>query len=109
MFEVRFYKNANGVEPVKDWLKNELSTVDRHAIGKDLAILQRGFPVGMPLVRPMGRGLFELRSHISDKRISRIFFCTHENQLVLLHGFVKKTQTTPQQDLRLAETRRKDL
>jgi phage-related protein len=107
MFRVIFYRNENGVEFVRDWLKYELPVADRQIIGENLATLQEGFPmIGMPLVKPMGDGIFELRSHITDKRIARILFFHATEGLVLLHGFIKKTESTRLQDLRLAKTRK---
>ena len=70
--EVIFFKLLSGKEPVRDWLK-ELCREDRIIIGTDIKTVQYGFPIGMPLVRPMKDGLYEVRSSLSDKRISRIF------------------------------------
>ena len=107
MIRVIFYKNENGVEFVREWLKNDLSIADRRLIGEHLATLQEGYPkVGMPLVKPMGNCILELRCHISDKRIARILFCHADDGLVLLHGFVKKTESTRLHDLRLAKDRK---
>ena len=110
MFKIKFFSNENGNEPVKDWLKNDLNEVDRKTIGGDLKTVQLGYPrVGMPLVKHLDEDIYEVRSNISDKRIARVLFCHFNNFLVLLHGFIKKTQTTPLQDLRLAKTRRNEL
>lgn len=110
MFNAIFFKNENGVEPVKEWMQKELSFDDRKIILEGIATLQRGFPnVTLPLVRPMGQGLYELRCHITGKRIVRIFFCHFEKHLVMLHGFVKKTESTPAKDLKLAKSRKDKL
>lgn len=110
MFKVKFFSNANGNEPVKDWLKNDMNEADRKIIGGDLKTVQYGYPqVGMPLVKHLVEDIYEVRCDISDKRIARVLFCQFENCLVLLHGFIKKTQTTPLQELRLAKTRRNQL
>lgn len=103
-----FYRTAAGAEPVRDWLKG-LEAADRRIIGADIATVEYGWPVGMPVCRPMGNGLFEVRSTLTGKRIARVLFCTAEGQLILLHGFIKKTQATPKADLDLARARQKDI
>jgi phage-related protein len=103
-----FFRSATGGEPVRDWLK-KLSPPDRQAVGLDLMRVQFRWPVGMPLCRPMGQGLWEVRSTLPSNRIARVLFCLYEGQLVALHGFIKKTQTTPAADLDLARQRMKEL
>ena len=103
-----FYATANGTEPVREWLKS-LGGSDRRRVGEDIATAEFGWPVGMPVCRPLGRGLFEIRSNISDGRIARVIFAVAGGQMVLLHGFVKKTQKTPQADLDLAARRFKEI
>jgi phage-related protein len=61
------------------------------------------------LCRPLEGGLWEIRSRISRGRIARVIFCTTLGHIVLLHGFIKKTQKTPQPDLDLARRRQKDV
>lgn len=104
----RFYASARGNEPVKDWLK-ELALDDRKIVGKDIAKVEFGWPIGMPYCRSMGGGLWEVRSDISNGRIARVLFCMEDGVMVLLHGFIKKTQKTPTADLELARKRMKDL
>ncbi len=103
-----FYETAGGSEPVRDWLK-DLAEEDRRIIGADIATVEYGWPIGMPTCRPMGDGLFEVRSNLTGKRISRVLFCTAGERLVLLHGFIKKTRTTPTEDLALAKRRKKEI
>jgi phage-related protein len=105
--EVRFYATAQGREPVREWLKG-LPAEDRKAIGEDLKTVQFGWPLGMPLVRKMKPGLWEVRSTISSG-IARVLFTTTGQVLVLLHGFVKKSQKTPHTDLELALRRLKEV
>ena len=104
----RFYETAGGVEPVREWLK-ALASSDRKIIGEDIATLEFGWPIGMPVCRPLGDGLFEVRSTLTGNRIARVLFCTAKGQLVLLHGFEKKTQKTPAGDLVLAKKRKKEI
>ena len=106
----RFFKTDTGAEPVRDWLKN-LSKADRRILGADINTLEYGWPIGMPLCRPISsrKGLWEVRSSLPDRRIARILFCMHEGSLLLLHGLIKKTQKTPDSDLHLATTRMKQL
>jgi len=76
---------------------------DRRAIGEDIKTVEFGWPIGMPACSPLGDGLHEVRTNLSRNRIARVFFYIDGNQrLVLLHGIVKKTQTTPKADLELA-------
>lgn len=63
----------------------------------------------MPVCRPLGGGLWEVRSALTGNRIARVIFCMHGGDMVLLHGFIKKTQKTPKQDVDLADARRKEL
>ena len=104
----RFYRNANGHEPVRQWLKR-LPRSDRQAIGKDIQKVELGWPLGLPVCRALGQGLWEIRSELPSRRIARTLFCIVEGQMILLDGFVKKTQTTPQRNLQLAQARRSEL
>jgi|SRR5437016_928866 len=103
-----FFQTSAGSEPVREWLK-ELPAIERRAIGKDLLRAQWRWPVGMPLCRPMGEGLWEIRSDLPTKRTARVLLCVYRKHLVALHGFIKKTQTTPDEDLELARKRQKEL
>ena len=103
-----FFRTTTGSEPVREWLK-KLDEPDRRAIGKDLLRAQWRWPVGMPLCRPMGAGLWEVRTALTGNRASRVLICVYENHLVALHGFIKKTRTTPVDDLSLAKKRQKEL
>ncbi len=105
-----FYRAASGAEPVRDWLKR-LSPDDRRILGTDIATVEFGWPVGMPVCRPIAarRGLWEVRSTLTGGRIARVLFCLHDGHMVLLHAFVKKTQKTPEADLDLAMRRKKDI
>lgn len=105
---VRFYSTAAGREPVLDWLR-EMDKDDRRTIGFDLMRVQFGWPIGMPLVRNLHEGLWEVRSTLPSKRIARLILCFHENTLIVLHGFIKKTQQTPIEDLALAKRRMKEV
>lgn len=78
---------------------------DCRIIGTDIQIVEFGWPVGLPVCRSLGNGLWEVRSNITDKRIARVIFGFHGGEIILLHGFIKKTQKTPQKDLDLAARR----
>jgi phage-related protein len=103
-----FYQTSTGREPVRDWLRG-LDEGSRKVVGQDIATAEFGWPVGMPLARNLGGGLHEIRSNITDSRIARVIFTVHKNRMVLLHGFVKKTQKTPKADLELAKTRAREI
>lgn len=91
-----------------EWLRG-LSAEDRRVIGTDLATVQVGWPIGMPLCRPLGQGLWEVRSALPRRRIARLLFFVHEDRIGLVHGFIKKTQKTPAEDLELARRRMKEM
>ncbi|MBE0626450.1 MAG: type II toxin-antitoxin system RelE/ParE family toxin [Burkholderiales bacterium] len=103
-----FFRTSAGHEPVRDWLK-DLAEAERRAIGTDLLRAQWRWPVGMPLCRPMGSGLWEIRTDLPTKRTARVLICLYREHLVALHGFIKKTRTTPDEDLELARKRKKEL
>ena len=107
VLSVKFFRGESGAEPVRNWLKG-LSPQDRKLIGEDIKTVQWGWPLGMPLVRPMGNGLFEIRTHL-DNRIARVLFAFKDGKIILLHGFIKKASKTPKQDLDLAKERIKKL
>jgi phage-related protein len=91
---------------VRQWLKS-LEAQDRRIIGEDIKDVEFSWPIGMPLVRSLGRELWEVRSTLPHGRIARVIFCVETNCMVLLHGFIKKTQKTPKQEIDLALKRKK--
>ena len=102
-----FWRSAMGREPVRGL--NELSREDKRTIGRDIAKVQFGWPVGLPLCRPLSGGLWEIRSSLPSRREARIFFGFHQGMLIALHGMIKKTQKTPAADLALARQRFQEL
>ena len=95
-----FFRTEAGGEPVRDWLRSLPSSEDRKRIGEDIKTVEFGWPVGMPVCRPMGDGLYEVRSKLAQNRIARvIFYIDNKGRMILLHGFIKKTQRTPDEDL----------
>ena len=107
ILDVFFYKTEAGNEPVREWLKS-LPRDERRAIGEDIKTAQYGWPLGMPLIRKMERGLWEVRSNTST-RIARVFFTVMDDLMILLHGFVKKSHKTPQNELDTARRRLNNL
>jgi phage-related protein len=71
--------------------------------------VQFRWPVGMPLCRPLGAGLWEVRSNLPSNRIARVMFCFRDGHLVALHGFIKKIQKTPADELELARKRKDEV
>lgn len=100
---VVFYRSERGDEPVRDWLKS-LLPADRKTIGEDIKTMQFGWPLGMPLVRKLEPDLWEIRSRL-ENRIARVIFTVENDIMVLLHGFIKKSQKTPVSELALARKR----
>ena len=103
-----FFQLPSGREPVREWLKS-LQEEDRKVIGEDIKDVEFSWPIGMPLCRSLGGGLWEVRSDLSCGRIARVVFCIASSQMVLLHGFIKKTQKTPTADIEMALKRKKDI
>jgi phage-related protein len=104
---VVFYRTLAGTEVVRNWLRG-LDEGDRNAIGQDLMRVRYRWPVGMPLCRPMGEGLWEVRSDLPSNRIARLLFSVQQGRILVLHGFIKKTQKTPEADLDLARRRKRE-
>ena len=100
---VVFFKTETGNEPVREWLKG-LSKEDCKVIGTNILTVQYAWPVGKPLVDNLGDGIWEVRSRL-ENRIARTLFAVVDQEIVLLHGFIKKTQRTPPDELTLAKKR----
>jgi phage-related protein len=104
----KFYATKSGSMPVREWLLN-LEKRDRIEIGSDIANIEYNWPVGPPQCKPLEGGIFEVRSHISNRKIARTLFFIYRNELLLLHAFIKKTQKTSRRDLELAKKRKKEI
>ncbi len=102
---VVFFLATSGHEPVREWLKF-LDKKDRKAIGEDIKLVQFRWPLGMPLVRKLEPDLWEVRSHLSGRRIARIMFTVESGEMALLHGFIKQSRKTPAKDLQLGRKRK---
>ena len=99
-----FYRTEAGGKPLRDWLKG-LSPEDRKRIGEDIKTVEFGWPIGMPVCKPGGEGVYEVRTSLARNRIARVlFYVDRKGRMVLLHGFIKKTQRTPDEDLKLARS-----
>lgn len=103
VLEIVFFKTSQGREPVREWLKS-LDRDERTAIGEDMRTIQFGWPIGMPLARKISDELWEVRSKTRGK-IARVFFAVVGTAMVLLHGFFKKSQKTPREELETAQKR----
>jgi phage-related protein len=93
---------------VRDWLTDprQVQPEDKKTIGEDIKAVQFGWPMGMPIVRKLEPGLWEVRSDVTVG-IARVLFTILKTRMimVLLHGFIKKEHKTPQEDLELARQR----
>ena len=103
-----FYQTSTGREPVREWIK-ALSPEDRQIVGRDIQKVEFGWPIGMPYCRSLGKGLWEVRSDLESNRIARVIFCMLDGMMVLLHGFVKKTQKVARDDIELALKRKREV
>jgi phage-related protein len=102
-----FFRTEAGGEPVREWLK-ELSRNDRKCIGEDIKTVEFGWPLGMPVCRPIGDSIYEVRTTLAHHRIARVLFYIDKNgRMVLLNAFIKKTQKTPATDLALARSNKR--
>jgi phage-related protein len=78
---------------------------DRKRIGEDIKSVEFGWPVGMPVCKPLGDGIYEVRTGLAQNRIARVlFYIDKKSRMVLLHGFIKKSRKTPHEDLELAKS-----
>lgn len=97
-----FFRTEAGGEPIREWLKG-LPPEDRKRIGEDIKTVEFGWPIGMPVCRPLGDGIYEVRTSLAQNRIARVlFYIDKKGRMLLLHGFIKKTRKTPDEDLDLA-------
>ena len=103
VLNVVFYRSESGDEPVREWLK-ELPREDRRQIGEDIKTVQIGWPLGMPLIRKIDKDLWEVRTTL-ESDIARVFFTVDGDYMILLQGFIKKSQKTPQNELKTALAR----
>jgi phage-related protein len=104
----RFYVSAAGRKPVREWILS-LPEADRYTVGKDIQKVEFGWPMGRPHCAALGSGLWEVRSTLASDRIARVIFAVGGGGMILLHGFIKKTQKTPKADLDLALKRLKEV
>ena len=105
---VVFFATSAGTEPVREWLK-ELERADRREIGSDILAVPKDWPLGPPLCRSLGKGLWEVRSSLTGGRIARIIFAFNDQTIVLLSGFIKKTRKTPRAEIDLALKRLEEM
>lgn len=105
ILRVLFFRTPNNNEPVREWLKS-LEKEDRKLIGEDIKLVQFRWPLGMPLVRKLEADLWEVRSHLTHGQIARVLFTVQGEEMILLHGFIKKSQKTPPDELHLARQRK---
>jgi len=104
---VQFFRSALGNEPVREWLKG-LAREERYLIGMEIKTVQLGWPLGMPLVRKLEHGLWEIRIDMGHV-VARVLFTIMDGVMFMLHGLIKKSQKTPSADLALARQRKASL
>ena len=106
ILEVVFFNTGCGNEPVRDWLR-AMDTEDRKVVGEDIKLTQLRWPIGMPLVRKLAPGLWEVRSYLRNGRVARVLFTVHGHDMVLLHSFEKKSNKIRKKDLELSKQRKR--
>lgn len=103
-----FYKTDAGNEPVREFLRKKLMPEERSAVGKDIRTVEYGWPIGMPVCKDLKNGLLEVRTRLGA-RTCRVLFAIYGNRMILLHGFVKKDQKTPQREMKSALDHKKQM
>ena len=105
-----FFELESGRIPVWEWLRS-LSRDERKWVGRAISVVEYGWPIGMPICRKVvnWKGLWEVRTHLADGKIARVLFCVHDGKMMILHGFIKKSNKTPLTDLELASKRMRGL
>jgi phage-related protein len=103
-----FYQTDVGGEPVREFLRKELTAVERTAVGKDIRTVEYGWPIGMPVCKDLKNGLLEVRTAL-DRKICRILFAVYGARMVLFHGFIKKSQSTSRADMTTALDRKRNM
>jgi phage-related protein len=106
--QTEFYETKSGNQPVREFLRNELEYEERKAVAADIRTVEYGWPIGMPTCRNLGNGLLEVRTDLPG-RTCRILFVIQEHRMVLLHGFIKKSQKTPQSEMDVALRRARNV
>jgi phage-related protein len=109
MHQARFYRTAADREVVRDWIR-DFSKEDQRILGRDLLKVQQGFPLGLPLCRSLGNGLWEIRSTLTGRIEGRMifYFDSPLQSVVVLHGFIKKSQKTPKSEIDVALYRKRE-
>ena len=103
-----FFRSKSGRQPVREWLRS-LTREERRRIGVDIGEVEYEWPVGPPTCKNIGNGLWEVRSRLVGGKIARVLFCIRGGNVILLHGFIKKSQKTPKNELELALQRMRGL
>jgi phage-related protein len=108
VINAEFYQTDAGGEPVREFLRKQLTTAERTAVGKDIRTVEYGWPIGMPVCRDLKNGLLEIRTEL-DRKICRILFAIYGARMILFHGFIKKSQSTPRADMIAALDRKRTM
>jgi phage-related protein len=103
-----FYQTEAGGEPVRDFLRKALTADERKAVGKDIRIVEYGWPIGMPVCKDLKNGLYEVRTDFSN-RICRILFGIYGPRMIPFHGFIKESGETPKVDMDTALDRQRTM
>lgn len=107
MHKVAFYQTPAGNKVVLEFIRS-LSPEDRKVVWEDLRTVQIGFPMGLPLCRPLGEGLHEIRCSLASRRELRLifYFDRARQSLAVVHALIKKSAKIPKSDIELARKRK---
>ncbi len=101
-----FYKTTNGKSPVEDFIESlDEDTQDKFIYKKEL-LEYFGPQLRYPHTSEISEGIFELRFKGQKGQIRILFFFYYDKQIVLIHGFVKKTQKIPKKEINIAKQRK---
>lgn len=107
-FEVIFYEKENGDCPVEEFLDSLDKSMRAKLIGLLQLLEEKGIQVREPYSKPVDDGIFEIRCQVGNNITRVLYFFYYEGKIILTNGFVKKTQKTPPNEIRLAKERREN-
>jgi phage-related protein len=109
VFEIQYYRTAEGKCPVEDYL-DSLSDRQVEKVLWTLRVVRELNPVPAQYLQKLSgtHDLWEVRISHAGNIFRLLGFVTSERRLMLVHGFTKKTQKTPPQEMTVAAARKKD-
>jgi phage-related protein len=108
-WQINYYFTSNGKAPVKEWLEG-IGSEPKAEIFRVLELLSKyGTELGLPFVRPIENKIYEVRAKDRSGIYRVLYFAHTQKTFVMLHGFQKKTRTTPRKEIEIAQKRMKEI